>query len=69
MLSGLEVQLTNGEWFQVNASLSLFVVLADDAFMVMYFFLSLINIKPCKVVVVVLSMSLNNCSSIKTLIL
>jgi len=31
----------------------------------MYFFLSLINIKHRKVVVVVLSMSLNNCSSIK----
>lgn len=42
-LNGLEVQLKNGEWFQVDASPSIFVVLAGDAFMVMYFFLSLIN--------------------------
>ncbi|XP_014489749.1 2-oxoglutarate-dependent dioxygenase AOP3 [Vigna radiata var. radiata] len=33
-LNGLEVQLKNGEWFQVDASPSIFAVLAGDAFMV-----------------------------------
>jgi len=42
-LSGLEIQLKNGEWFQVDASPSTFAVLAGDAFAVMHFFLFLIN--------------------------
>ncbi|KAK7378097.1 hypothetical protein VNO80_03533 [Phaseolus coccineus] len=33
-LNGLEIQLKNGEWFQVDASPSIFTVLAGDAFMV-----------------------------------
>ncbi|CAJ1913674.1 unnamed protein product [Sphenostylis stenocarpa] len=33
-LTGLEIQLENGEWIQVDASPSMFAVLAGDAFMV-----------------------------------
>ena len=36
-LNGLEIKLKNGEWFQVDASPSVFPVLAGDAFMVTFF--------------------------------